>query len=255
MTIQVEQDNSEVLISNVDPHDDPLLRLEAEFLNSVTQDYPNFKSNEWDFKPKEFLGMDSNPSDFENSPEASNEFNANKEKLMNEANKPQENMSLLMSIVNSIKSKRGPDLKFDEMKKVHMANEQVRQMKHEAVNNKTLADFARQKMKDEITTKGLDTEEKLTTALEDETKGSLYDTTVQFDAAVKEVITNSDKIESFITENPMVSMNSKKNSLAPLEDIQKMMRELADNMINTTSKLLDSLCSLFSNSNSMQAGK
>jgi hypothetical protein len=254
MTIAVEQDNSEILISNVDPLDDPLKRLETEYLESVAQDYPNYKSNNWDFKPKEFLGMESTPDDFENSPAALNEY-YNNEKLMAENREEQVHMTLLESIMSSMKFKFGSDLQFDEMKKVHMANEQVREMKHDAYKNKILADFAKQKMEHEISERGLDTEEKLTSALDDKTKGSLHDTTVQLDAAVKEVISHSDKIESFLTENPMVSSEAKKRPLQALDEIQELMKELAESVMKTTSKILDSLCSLFSsNNNSMSAG-
>lgn len=258
MTITVERHTSEVHVSDADSGDNPLKRLEAEFLASVSQDYPNFKSSTWDFKPTDFNGMDSPISDFANSPAAMNEYKENQKKITEDRNKNYTtSMTLLESILRTVKPKSSTqDLKFDEMKKVHSANQELLMLKHEAFKNKTLADFAQQKMDAEISERGLDSVEKVTEALNDQSRGGLYDTTVQFDAAVKETIEVTGKMESILQENPSLSDSAKEGAFQSIDELKANMDKMMKSVMESASALVNSLCGLFSGSksNNMKAG-
>lgn len=257
MTITVERQTSDVNITNADNGDNPLKRLEAEFLASVSQDYPNFKSAKWDFKPTDFNGMEQPMSDFINSPAALKEYKDNQAKIVEDKNNSyMTTMTLFESIIRAVKPKSGtPDLKFEEMKKVHSANQEMIFLKHEAFKNKTLADFAQQKMDSEIAECGLDSVDKVSEALSDKSRGGLYDTTVQFEAAVKETIEITGKIESIIQENPMISDSAKDGAFQSIDELKANMEKMMKSVMESASALVNGLCSLFGGGKSnMNAG-
>lgn len=251
MEFSIERDNGQEIVIE-DASDDLLSRLEREYLDCVTKDYPNYKEKVWEYTPTEFTGMDMPRKFFENSPAALKEYDENNRKKLKSENDLTQEMTLITAIVNMMRFKNAKnDFKFDEMKKVHKKFEEFNMLKHQANKNQILSEFAKQKIDSTLKQNGLDTLDKVNKAMEAVGKGTLNESVQQLDAAVKEVVHDSGKIETFMFENKELPSFAKSDAFSAIEKAKEMMSDLTESIIKNSSALIEGLCSLLTGGRGM----
>ncbi|MDI5833313.1 hypothetical protein OCF84_20690 (plasmid) [Shewanella xiamenensis] len=245
MEIHIEKDDSfKIQIENSSV--DNLSELESEYLKAYLEKDPNYIENQWSFKQKKFDLDDVDAEDFINSPSAMKELKKYRESKLNRDNLQDKNLLHALFDLISLKNlRKGVDT--ENMQRVHNAIQEAKKLRHTVWQNEQLADFAKEKISAEVKARGLNDKESLKDALSATGPGTLHDTTLQLDAAVKEAVMANDSLQDFMEINSEVpeSIISKSPSES-MQELSDMVKELSESMMKSMSEIVDSLCSMFS---------
>lgn len=244
MELHVENDY-DLKLNIQDASEDLLGKLESEYLKAYLERDPDYLKNQWEFKPKEFNVEDMTNEILQNSPDALKELKKYRDMKREQAN--QQDKNLLHALFDLMKFKNlAKSADFSNMKRVHDAIQSAQMLRHNVWKNEQLADFAKSKISSEVKARGLSDATSLKDALSLTGSGTLHESTMQLDAAVKEAVIANDKLQDFMdinTEVP-IDMISKSPSIS-MHEMSEMVKELSESMMKSMSEIVESLCSLF----------